>query len=325
MAESVTRAKLDFKGFRPETVDKVRHLLVVLDRINSHPYLKSRVCLHGGTALNLFFLGAPRLSVDSDLNYIGSYERDVMYAERPELEKALMNIGRELGFDVQPGAEEHSGRSFKLHYTGVGGADHVKIDMNYLNRSPLLALAMGTVETSDGSTVTFPINSNIELIGGKVKAMLDRVVPRDLYDVCQIAAIYPSLLESGNSMLFRRVLLYYASMSAPFPKPFEVARRFAGRDREVEEILYPMLIAGDRPDLQTMIATAVPFIAAVTTPEDDVEQRYFAEAATGHFRPELLFTDYPETLEAAKHDPAALWKMQNIQKIYSEDGAAIQL
>jgi predicted nucleotidyltransferase component of viral defense system len=80
VAESVTR--LGFAAFEPQVADKVVRLLMVLDRIGSHPLLRPRLCLHGGTALNLFVLGSPRLSVDIDLNYVGSADREVMLAER---------------------------------------------------------------------------------------------------------------------------------------------------------------------------------------------------------------------------------------------------
>lgn len=54
------RVNLSFSGFRPEVVEKVIRLLLVLDRIGGHPFLGSRMSLHGGTALNVFVLGLPR-------------------------------------------------------------------------------------------------------------------------------------------------------------------------------------------------------------------------------------------------------------------------
>ena len=58
-------------GFRPEVLEKVIQLLSLLEGFNSHPFLKGRLVLKGGTALNLFLFDVPRLSVDVDLNYIG--------------------------------------------------------------------------------------------------------------------------------------------------------------------------------------------------------------------------------------------------------------
>ncbi|HYN43002.1 MAG TPA: hypothetical protein VE129_14595 [Thermoanaerobaculia bacterium] len=48
-------------GFRAETLEKVLILLDLLDAIRAHPYAGPRVALKGGTALNLFALGVPRL------------------------------------------------------------------------------------------------------------------------------------------------------------------------------------------------------------------------------------------------------------------------
>jgi hypothetical protein len=66
---------LDFTGFKADAVEKVVRLMAMLSAINADPGLRARVCLHGGTAINLFALGAPRLSVDIDLNYIGPQTR----------------------------------------------------------------------------------------------------------------------------------------------------------------------------------------------------------------------------------------------------------
>jgi predicted nucleotidyltransferase component of viral defense system len=65
-------------GFRPEIMEKVWHLMAILDGISVHPFLKERLVLKGGTALNLFFFDLPRLSVDIDLNYIGQLDRQEM-------------------------------------------------------------------------------------------------------------------------------------------------------------------------------------------------------------------------------------------------------
>ena len=73
-------------GFRAETVEKVLHLLKLLDALNSHPFLKGKWVLKGGTALNMFMLDLPRLSVDIDLNYIGMLNREGMLMDRPKFD-----------------------------------------------------------------------------------------------------------------------------------------------------------------------------------------------------------------------------------------------
>ncbi len=65
-------------GFQPEPLEKVIHLLELLEALRSHPFLKDRVALKGGTALNVFLFDLPRLSVDIDLNYIGEVAHETM-------------------------------------------------------------------------------------------------------------------------------------------------------------------------------------------------------------------------------------------------------
>jgi hypothetical protein len=79
-------------GFRPEVLEKVVHLLNLLEGFNRHPFLKGRLALKGGTALNLFLFDVPRLSVGIDLNYIGSVSRAVMTSERPKVEQAEQTL-----------------------------------------------------------------------------------------------------------------------------------------------------------------------------------------------------------------------------------------
>lgn len=55
------------KGFDEIAVEKVDCLLALLEEIALGEFLYERFSLHGGTALNLFMLDAPRLSLDADL------------------------------------------------------------------------------------------------------------------------------------------------------------------------------------------------------------------------------------------------------------------
>ena len=72
-------------GFQPEMLEKTFQLLGLLDAINSHPFLRGRLALKGGTALNPFVFDVPRLSVDIDMNYVGSETAEDMLRQRPQL------------------------------------------------------------------------------------------------------------------------------------------------------------------------------------------------------------------------------------------------
>jgi len=79
------------EGFDPQRLEKVLHLMNLLNLLNAHPYLKGKWLLKGGTALNLFLLDFPRLSVDIDLNYIGALDREEMLEQRPTLVDQYQN------------------------------------------------------------------------------------------------------------------------------------------------------------------------------------------------------------------------------------------
>ena len=95
-------------GFRPDVIERALWLLRVLDAVQGHPFLRGRLALRGGTALNLFVFDVPRLSVDIDLNYVGAEGRDAMLVERPGIEEALRavfgreNLGVSLGGQAGP-------------------------------------------------------------------------------------------------------------------------------------------------------------------------------------------------------------------------------
>jgi hypothetical protein len=58
-------------GFSADSLGKVWMLVRLLNAIVAHPFLRTRVALKGGTALNLFVFDVPRLSVDIDVDYVG--------------------------------------------------------------------------------------------------------------------------------------------------------------------------------------------------------------------------------------------------------------
>ena len=89
-------AAAEATGFRADMLERVAQLLGLLDAMQRHPFLRGKLALKGGTALNLFVFDLPRLSVDIDLNYVGAESRETMLEERPRLEEALRAVfGRE--------------------------------------------------------------------------------------------------------------------------------------------------------------------------------------------------------------------------------------
>ena len=100
------------REFPPRALDKVEGLLDLLGELGEHPFLKDKIALHGGTAINLFMLDAPRLSVDIDLSYVGALDRDEMLAERPIVERSIDEVARSQGYPISGARGGHAGKTF---------------------------------------------------------------------------------------------------------------------------------------------------------------------------------------------------------------------
>jgi predicted nucleotidyltransferase component of viral defense system len=110
-------------GFREEIVEKVLYLEAILDQLGRHPDLDGKWTLKGGTALNLFWMDVPRLSVDIDINYVGAADLAGMQAERARFESAVSACCEREGCTVRRMPSEHAGRKLHLRYAGgLGGA-----------------------------------------------------------------------------------------------------------------------------------------------------------------------------------------------------------
>ncbi|MCK4727607.1 MAG: nucleotidyl transferase AbiEii/AbiGii toxin family protein, partial [Desulfobacterales bacterium] len=185
----ISREKLlseaEATGFREEVLEKVILLLNLLEGFRSHPFLKDRLALKGGTALNLFMFDLPRLSVDIDLNYVGSAEREIMLAERPKVELAIRAVCEREGFSIRRMPIEHAGGKWSLRYeSALGQGGNLELDLNFVFRVPLWP-----VVSQDSNSVGVYKASRIsvldphELAAGKLTALLARHADRDLFDV----------------------------------------------------------------------------------------------------------------------------------------------
>lgn len=198
-------------GFRPEILEKVWRLMSILDGVNTHPFLKDRLALKGGTALNLFFFELPRLSVDIDLNYIGRIERQEMLLERPEVERALEAVFQREELHIRRIPEKHAGGKWQLRYeSALGGNGTLEVDLNFMFRVPFFDIlkrpshVIGTHQTKEIALLDIH-----ELGAGKLAALFSRHASRDLFDAHQLLTKYSLSLEQ-----FRTVCVVYGAMSA---------------------------------------------------------------------------------------------------------------
>jgi len=178
-------------GSRIEMIEKVLLLINLLNTLNSHPFLKGKWVLKGGTALNLFLLKLPRLSIDIDINYIGEADREKMLAERPGVEQAAQAVFSREGFIVKRLPEQHAGGKWRLGYQSITGQPgNLEVDINFMYRQPLYDISIVDSHLfGDFVAKKIPVLDLHELAAGKLAALLSRGQARDLYDCYQILSI----------------------------------------------------------------------------------------------------------------------------------------
>jgi predicted nucleotidyltransferase component of viral defense system len=303
-------------GFRPEILEKVIHLLNLLQNFRAHPFLKNRFALKGGTALNLFLFNVPRLSVDIDLNYIGSADRDIMLEEKPKLEKALTDVFAREGFTVTRQPAEHAGGKWRLGYPSVVTAGgNLEVDVNFMLRIPLWA---PTVQNSQAvgsySAIGMPILDRHELAAGKFAALVARHASRDLFDAHQMLTtqtLEPEKLRLG--------FVLYGAMNRKDWRTVSVTD-VAFDERELREQLIPLLsdsaIQSLGTDVQWAVRivnecrTALAMVLPLRPPELEFLERINQH---GEIRPNLLTSDPAMTEKISQH-PQLLWKALNVKQ-----------
>lgn len=172
------------EGYKPEILEKVYRLLDVFQQIMSVPYLKKRLVLKGGTALNLFcFERLPRLSVDIDLNYIGALEREKMLEEKPMIMDAIQQIMLQNQFERHRAPMMHAGGKMVWFYPSLlGQRGSLEIDINFMCRQPLFSVILKSPNIQEYKQIQGPVLDSHELAAGKLSALFDRGASRDWFD-----------------------------------------------------------------------------------------------------------------------------------------------
>jgi predicted nucleotidyltransferase component of viral defense system len=309
-------AEAEATGFRAEVLEKVIHLLSLLNAFRSHPFLKGRLVLKGGTALNLFIFNLPRLSVDIDLNYIGAVERDAMIAERPKIEYAIKAVCSREGLSVRRVPAEHAGGKWMLRYEsalGLGG--NLQVDLNFMFRIPLWPVTtlkshpVGSYEVKGIEVLDIH-----ELAAGKLVALLSRHQARDLFDAYQLLS-----RNDLDCQRLRQTFLVYGAMNrkdwrivSPQDVDFEIGklehqllpllRRTSAEENE------PQIFYGKRmvKECQHALSTVLPF--------SDSETEFLNQLLDkGNVVPSLMTSD--ENLQdRIRRHPLIEWKALNVRK-----------
>jgi predicted nucleotidyltransferase component of viral defense system len=301
-------------GFRQEMLEKAIRLLGLLDGFRSHPFLKGRLALKGGTALNLFRFDVPRLSVDIDLNYVGAADRETMLVERPRVEEAVRAVCSREGFAVRRLPEEHAGGKWTLRYESAqSGSANLEVDLNFMFRIPLWPIEpIDSRSIGSYKATAIPVLDIHEIAAGKLAALMARHAGRDLFDAHLL--LTQGGLDAGK---LRLAFVVYGAMNRKDWRTVSLDN-VAYETGEIEIQLRPVLrqgaIAGPSETWGRQLVEECRQALGVVLPLNAAEREFLDRLLDeGDIVPDLLTSDQDLKQRIAKQ-PMLEWKAENVRQ-----------
>lgn len=295
-------------GFINSNIEKVVRLMDVLNYI--HKELDTnfdKLVLKGGTAINLIYTNLARLSVDIDLDYIGSLEKDKTLEDKELILKALDEFMVREGYTVSDksrGSVILVSRTY-AYTNAFGNRDNIKVEINFIDRIHIGPSVRKLVKYFD-KEVMVQTCSEEELFAMKICALIDRSKPRDLFDANKLKKHLPYL----DKERLRKLTVFYMSLDGIFKLSEKTFDRIKGITQDsVKKELLPVLTKGNKFDLSAAKEEAIAFLEELLVLTDE-EKQYLEEFSKGNFNPHLLFNVSSDVERAAKH-PMVKWKVAN--------------
>lgn len=177
----------------------------LLSDICSNEFLKDKLLLKGGTAINKLHLKSlSRISLDLDFNHIGSKEEVLKSVRR--IRETLIQIAKEQDQSYKVTFDRrYEQTTIHLKYNSVTGQQPIqpiKIEVSHVERFPILKTESKELMlyNSQTSIETYRIE---ELLATKLRTIYDRMKGRDLYDLASCIHLV------SDKIVLKKMFLYY--------------------------------------------------------------------------------------------------------------------
>lgn len=301
-------------GFVRDTLEKVCRLAEILKFMESDELLSKGIALKGGTAINLTIFDLPRLSVDIDLDYCRSIDREEMLLDRKIITDKISKYMTANGYFLSLKSKNyHALDSFVYEYVNCGGVkDNLKIEINYMLRCHVLPVARREVKLPwSEETLTVLSVAPLEIFASKIVALLTRTAPRDLYDMHNMVKY--GLVDESEEEMLRKCTVFYSAIGAEKPpNKFELDNIRKVSSQQIKRDLDPVLRKGEGFDLELVQQEVWKYLASILIPTKD-EELFWKAFSEGSYHPDWIFGASNEFVNVVKH-PMALWKCRNTAK-----------
>lgn len=295
-------------NFNINTCEKVLRLSSILDFFQASE-ISTFLVLKGGTAINLFLLDLPRLSVDIDLDFNLPLDRLSMFSYRSKIDSIIKNFMQNEGYILSEKSKfVHTLDSYIYSYqTTSGSMDTIKIEINYSDRVHVLKTI--TKESTDilGEKIEINTLSTDELIGSKINALLVRTTPRDVFDVYSIFKNKQNI----NTNLIKKIAIFYVCLGSETPINFQkillnsLEKIQNLNYQKIKETLIPVLHKGikfDVSDVTTYVLRTIKELFIL----DENDTKFINDFNEKIFSPDILFSGF--SIEDVSKHQMALWK-----------------
>ena len=300
-------------GFIRDNLEKVIRLSNILEFLVSNDNLKGKVVLKGGTAINLTVFDMPRLSVDIDLDYCINSDKDTMMADRAVIGQEILGYMQSNGYTLHPSSKNtHALDSMVFSYLNAGGNnDNIKIEINYMMRTHILEPLTRKTSVPFIEEVDVYALSPLELFGSKIKALIERAAPRDMYDVNRM--IKQKIFKDDRMDTLRKIVVFYLAVGGKNKpeKEYSFERIQNIKFPQIRSTLIPVLKKTEKFDFEEAKANVVSFLSKLLI-LGDAEIKFIDLFNLGEYRPEILFDD-SDIIERIKEHPMALWKINEVK------------
>lgn len=296
-------------GFIKNCIEKVVRLIDVLKYLFTESSFKDKLVLKGGTAINLVHTNLQRLSVDIDLDYIGSLEKETLIKDRKILEEELDQYMTKENYEISNKSRDHYALLSRIYKfkNAFNGNDTIKVDINFMDRVHLYETQKSRV-TYFEKTVTLITPRIEELFGMKVNALIDRSKPRDLYDTMFLV----NNLDLVDKNMFRKAVIFYLSLNNIFElNESSFARIDTITQYKTRTELFPVLNKKEKFDIEEAKEKVIKSLTNLLILSNK-EKEYLSEFSKGNYDPSLLFDG--DVLDRISNHPMAKWRALNLDK-----------
>ena len=294
-------------NFHVDTVEKVYRLTELLKEINEVDSISNKIVLKGGTAINFIYFDIPRLSVDIDLDYIGSVKQKEMVNDRKNFEKILPLVFKKLEYTMESRGP-YALLQYILNYeNSAGNNDRVKVEINFFNRAPVFDPVEKTfINLFEFKEFNVPTLVIEDLFGRKMRALMTRATARDIYDVYQLL---DSKIKLDKNLLRKCFIFYLCCHGDPRNIQLDILNDITQLD--VKTSLLPLLRKNDKSNVEDRKKLVCPLVEEFIS--FNKSEKEFISELFDHktYNPDALFQEIDYN-EQVKEHPGIKWRIQKM-------------